>query len=209
MGAVIFLGSVMGAGCQPGTLPCTKDDTWKAICASDGGGGVTNTGGSSGSTGTGGNMQSNNTGGTMGGSGGAGGGMDAGGGGGMNAKAVPNCEAFKTVGEMETGFFAKRCGEGAACHANAQPFGDLKTLPIYSRLLDKAVSLNCLAPAPAKWIDKADPMKSLILVKAGENPKCPQDATKTAGLRMPSVPMMPLMDSEAACLKSYLEVITK
>jgi hypothetical protein len=213
MGAVVFLGSMVGLGCQPGSLPCDKDNEWKAICASDGGGGVTSTGGSGGgntggSSGSGGGTSS-------GGTGGSGGGMDAGSGGGgggsvSESTAVPGCDAFKTVGEMESKFFAMRCGKGAACHEGATAaFGDLKTTPIYKRLLDTPVKLNCTSPSPAKWIDKGDYMKSLIIAKTTDMPKCPNDTTKGAGLRMPSTPEMVLSDSEATCLKNYLMVITK
>jgi hypothetical protein len=202
VGAVILFGTVIGLGCAPGALPCDppKDDDWKKICAMTPGTGAvggTNTGGSSGSGG-----------GTPPGSGGMAM-ADAGGTGGLAAKEVPNCADYKTVGDMETKFFAMRCGEGAACHAAMSPFGDLKGSGMSTRMLDKPATLNCLTPMPAKWIDKADYMKSLMLVKGMDMPKCPQDNTKMAGARMPSAPMMPLSAAETNCLKSYLEVVTK
>jgi hypothetical protein len=132
VGAVI-LGSVMWLGCQPGALPCEKDD-WKGICAgNDSGVSVATTGGSSG--GNNGGSSGGNTGGSSGGTGGSGAPPAAG----KPTASTPvaDCGMYKTLGDMDT-FFEMKCGSnGAACHGSGAPFGDFKGNKMWERFVKK------------------------------------------------------------------------
>ncbi|HEY0705685.1 MAG TPA: hypothetical protein VGG33_02755, partial [Polyangia bacterium] len=157
-----------------------------------------NNGGSSGNGGSGAGGSS--------GSGGGGasnmGGMMGTTGGDMGAKAVMNCSAFPTVKDMDK-FFAARCGEGITCHSGGA-FGDFKAPEVWKRLVGSPSKLASPC-AGSPLIDGKDYTKGLFWIRTQAEPKCPDG--KAAGSRMPSAPQMALNDSEAACLKSYLQVV--
>ncbi|HEY0705684.1 MAG TPA: hypothetical protein VGG33_02750 [Polyangia bacterium] len=185
----VLVGGAIVASCQPGTLPCDSSPEWEAICG--GSGGTSGGGGSSGS-----------------GGGGGMGGTTPPGNGGMTgtgvtaATAVMNCSAFPTLGEMDK-FFAMRCGEGITCHSGGA-FGDFKAPEVWKRLVGSPSKLATPCTG-SPLIDGKDYTKGLFWIRTQAEPKCPDG--KSAGSRMPSAPQMALNDSEAACLKSFLQVV--
>jgi hypothetical protein len=202
VGAVI-LGSVLWLGCQPGALPCEKDD-WKGVCAGGdalpGAGGSSNTGGSS----NGGNA-GGNTGGSSGSTGGASGdaGMPATGD--LGSKAVASCANWKTVKDMDK-FFASKCGNMAACHNNAMVFGDYTSADFYKKLTDSSfiTKFDCIGVPMA---DMSDPTKGAFWGKIQNPPTCSASG-KMPGPAMPLAPTaMPLTADEKTCLENYLKVI--
>jgi hypothetical protein len=195
VGAVI-LGSVMWLGCQPGTLPCEKED-WKGICAqsSAGAGGSTPSGNTGGSTG---GTQGGSTGGASGGGNDAAPPADN-----MGARVV-NCSNanWKTVKDMDK-FFVAKCGTGNVCHVSAA-FGDYTQPEFYKKLLDKSYvsKFDCTGSPMA---DMGDTTKGVIWIKVQDNPDC--GGGKSGNGRMPMPPMPALSADEKSCLESYLKVI--
>jgi hypothetical protein len=205
LGAVI-VGSVMWfGGCQPGQLPCDKDD-WKAIC-------TTTSNPSSGSS-TGGN--SGNSGGSSGSnSGGSAGGSNSGGSNGGNADAMPpatggkpnadtkveGCGDYKTLGQMDT-FFEKKCGSGTACHQANSVFGEFKGNKMWERGQTTKTKFDCMGTL---LIDPSDATKGAFFLKINGDAKC-----GGAPLKMPppnATPDQQLSGDEKTCLENYLKAI--
>jgi hypothetical protein len=157
-----------------------------------------------------------------GGSGGTGaagtGGMGGAGGGGMAPSAdtpVANCMKFTTLGQAD-GWFQMRCGFNAACHGSGAPWTDMTMqAPLWSKLIDKKPVIAC-AGGNTKLIDKAEWMKSMILVKATQMaPACPSGGM-TPGTIMPPPPEMqalpagtmkapPLAPDEVTCITEFVK----
>jgi hypothetical protein len=189
IGAVIF-GALLASSCAPGKLPCEKDDEWRAVCDTDG-------------TGQGG-----------GGGGGMGGapGMGGAAGGVTPATAVVGCDAFKTVGEMDT-FFAMRCSPegGPLCHPTGMSaWQDMKSPEIWKRLANKPANYAC---REAKLIDTETWENGVIWRKVKAPVMCPPGAAASAMPFnvMPDKTMAPMPDAlradELACLEGYLKAI--
>jgi hypothetical protein len=197
VGAVI-LGSVMWLGCQPGQLPCDKDD-WKAIC-------TTTSNMSSGSS-TGGGTGSN-TGGTSGGSTGGsnGGGADAAAppaaGGKPNADTkVEGCGDYKTLGQMDT-FFEKKCGSGTVCHQANSVFGEFKGNKMWERGQTTKTKFDCMGTL---LIDPSEAGKGAFFLKINGDAKC-----GGVPLKMPpptATADQQLSGDEKTCLENYLKAI--
>jgi hypothetical protein len=205
LGAVI-VGSVLWFGCQPGQLPCEKDD-WKAICTTTSNpSSGSSTGGNSGSSG---GSSGSNSGGSAGGSnsgGSNGGGADAmppASGGDVGGKPVKcNNADWKTVKDMDK-FFLAKCGTGSACHSTAV-FGDYSKPDFYKKLMDSTYvsKFDC---SGTKMADLSDPAKGVIWIKVQDMPDC--GGGKSGNGRMPMPPMPALSSDEKDCLKSYLDVL--
>ena len=195
VGAVV-IGSMLGLGCQPGTLPCDKED-WKTICAGDGG--VTPANG--GSTGSGG---SSPTGGSGGGGGGA---PDGGSSGGVTAATtITGCTAYPTLGDMDK-FFGMRCGINASCHG-AATFGNFKMANFWMMAMTAKAKVVCPGTPLA---DPADYTKGAIWLKTQATPMC-ADGT-AAGGPMPMTEAgkdpAPLTADEKTCLTGFLKALLK
>lgn len=144
-----------------------------------------------------------------GGSSGGSGGNNSGGGSGSGNEdpvlmaAVENCEAFPTVGEVETNLIKPKCGTGSGCHgtSGAKFPPELSSPKMYDRLFDKNVELAC---PDDKLIDPQEVDKSLLSVKQQDEPKC-KDGMK-AGERMP-FNKDPLEPSEVTCIEEYVKAV--
>jgi hypothetical protein len=166
-------------------------------------------GGSGGQGGTGGASfpgGSGGQGGTGGASGAGGAGADAGPApGDANAETpIAGCRTYKTIGEMEAGFFPARCGSSPACHPSAGVFADFTTPGIFERSQRKE-ALFCRGTVLA---DPIDWTRGMIWLKVQDEPRCPNG--NAAGASMPSmagVPAMKLTSDERACLEGYLKAI--
>jgi hypothetical protein len=201
MKLLLLAGGLIWLGCQPGTLPCSKDKEWEAICANvdGGGGGLGGASGSGGGSGGGGAQ-----------SGGSGGGMADGGGSGGNggvtaSTPVMNCADWKTAGEMDKFFQTKCGGDNSACHSTNGAFGDYKTADFWSRLNMGLKSKFTCGMVPLA--DTADHTKGLLWARAQEMPKCPNGSS--AGARMPPLPMPALNATEMACLENFVKLFVK
>jgi hypothetical protein len=199
VGAVI-LGSVMWLGCQPGQLPCEKDD-WKAICTT-----TSNMGQGSSSGGTGGSS-GGNTGGTTGGStGGSSGGADAGtppatGGKPTADTKVDGCGNYKTLGEMDT-FFEMKCGTGTACHNTGSVFGEFKGNKMWERGTTTKTKFDC---KDTLLIDPSEAAKGAFFMKINADAKC-----GGVPLKMPppnATADQMISGAEKTCLENYLKAI--
>jgi hypothetical protein len=199
LGAVV-LSSVVWLGCQPGQLPCDKDD-WKAICTttSNPGSGSSSGGSTGGSNGSGGSS------GSGGSTGGSNGGNDAAppASNDIGSKTVKcNNADWKTVKDMDK-FFLAKCGTGSACHSSAV-FGDYSKPEFYKKLTDSTYvsKFDC---SGSKMADLSDPTKGVIWIKVQDMPDC--GGGKSGNGRMPMPPMPALSSDEKDCLKSYLDVL--
>jgi hypothetical protein len=197
--------AIVIASCKPGTI-CDKPD-YEELCANP------QLGGTSGSVDSGG--------GGSGGRGGTGGGGSGGtGGGGSTGTVGPdtpvaNCAQYNTLGKMDT-FFAMRCGQDGLCHTGggANAWSDLKTAPVFMRMLNTAPKFVCKTQ---KMIDPADWQKSVILLKTQqEMPKC-ADGTAAGATTMPppesaqagvAMKQAPLSAAEKTCIENFLRAAT-
>jgi hypothetical protein len=201
--AGLVVASWLLAGCQPGTLPCTKDDEWAAICKGDaamsntGGSGNGGTGGSS-TGGTGGSA----TGGTGGGTGGSGGGAVT------KTTVIPNCDKYKTVGGMDE-FFAMRCGASNSCHneVGGNAWSNFKVADVWSTFKNADTKFAC---KPGKVIDGTTWDKSIMWRKTRQ-PGPPMCDAGLPGTIMPppgSTPPTPVLTAdEDTCLQGFLKAI--
>ncbi len=191
----LLLVTWIGSGsCQPGSLPCSRNDEWRQICA-DGGGAAE--GGSGGNTaGSGGS-----TGGTSG-AGGTGGNAT----GGMPGTAVtastliPDCDAYKTAKDMDR-FFDMRCSSNPGCHQPGAVHGDMKTENLFMRATTTTTNFACKG---SPWIDKADHTKGMLWSKIQEMPKCPSGSGGFG--KMPMAPQMALSAAERTCLENFIKL---
>ena len=198
VGAVI-LGSVMWLGCQPGQLPCEKDD-WKAICTT-----TSNMGQGSSSGGTGGSS-GGNTGGSSGGSTGGSSGADAAAppatGGKPNADTeVKGCGDYKTLGQMDM-FFEKKCGSGTACHQANSVFGEFKGNKMWERGQTTKTKFDCMGTL---LIDPTEAGKGAFFLKINGDAKCGGPLLKMPPPSAP--PDQQISGDEKTCLENYLKVI--
>jgi hypothetical protein len=190
--AAALAAGMVWSGCQPPSLPCNKDETWKSICAGDLDGGQPKGGGGSAT--------------------GGGGGMGSGGAGGAGMPDAPpaypgdntpvaECPKYPTVGEMDT-FFQTRCSS-SACHFSQQAFGDYKSPHVWERVATMKTIIAC--PGTAFADPGGDPSKSVMWFKVQEMPTCADG--KPAGARMPQPPAMLLDDAEKKCFQNFIKAL--
>jgi hypothetical protein len=190
-GSIALFTSVLAPACAPPDLPCTKDDTWKAICKETPVDSVRGAGGTSGS------------GGSPSGSGGAMA-MDAYPPGPTAKTAVADCPAYPTLGDMDK-FFQNRCANTGACHPSPQLFGDYKSPNVWERVTTMKTIGACGGSFFAD--PSGDHTKGVIWAKTQEKPTCPNGAS--AGTRMPNPPAMALDAAEMKCLENFLKALKK
>jgi hypothetical protein len=186
-------------GCQPGALPCDKDQEWAAICKGDasvipgsGGGSGSGSGGSSGASGGAGNGS--------GGAAGSGGGVTA-------ATALPNCSKYKTLGGMDE-FFGMRCAASPACHdgAGGGAWTNLKMADVWMRLKDVKAKFSC---RDDMVIDSKTWDKSVVWRKTHMPVMCAGPNPAMSVMPPPAIePKMPMITTdEENCLKDFLQKI--
>ncbi len=201
----VSLGGLASLGCQAGSLPdCDTDEDCKAMyvkAAKGQGGGMV-------PAGTGGTMMPAGTGGTMmpAGTGGAKA-PDAGPvmmAGGMNKSPVM-CKTMKTQMEIEEKLILPKCGKGVACHGGTTfPPNLSKVGMMAAATIDKA-GLGC---DKNKYVDKADPSKSLVIVQSKTaKPMCPTGGAVVS--RMPRDPEIMLTADEIDCLTWWTYEVVK
>lgn len=125
-----------------------------------------------------------------------------GGGNAIAEKTIEGCAAYPKVKDMDR-FFAMRCGTGGTCHSNTT-FGNFGLPDMWKVGPETKSKLTCVG---TPLIDTTDYTKGFFWRRVQEMPTC--NDGKPAGGRMPSAPMMPLTESENACLKSYLMALQK
>lgn len=186
VGAVIF-GSMVLLGCQPGTLPCEKDD-WKGICAGNDAG-INTTAASGGTSGS------------PSGSGGAGGMVTTPK---MISATTPvaDCGTYKTLGDMDM-FFEMKCGGGgSACHGANAPFGDFKGNSMWDRGRTTKTKFACMGTL---LIDPADASKGAFFAKINGETRCGGMMGKMPPLN--AMPAQMITADEKKCLETYLNTI--
>jgi hypothetical protein len=204
--AGLVVASWLLAGCQPGSLPCTKDDEWAAICKGDAA--MSNNGGSgnggSGNGGTGGSSTGGSaTGGTGGGTGGSGGGAVT------KDTPIANCSAYPTLGKMDD-FFAMRCGAANACHneTGGAAWNNFKVADVWKTLKNTATIFAC---KPGKVIDGTTWDKSVMWRKTRQPgpPMCVEGGLPGTIMPPPgSTPPTPVLTpDEDTCLQGFLKAI--
>ena len=119
--------------------------------------------------------------------------------------AVENCDAYPTVGDVETKLLKPKCGTGSACHAaSGTKFPpQLSTAKMYERMFDKASS-QC-GDSGDKLIDPADATKSILGIKPRPEPKCSDG--DSAGDKMPPKTKPQLNEAEVTCIQEYVKAV--
>jgi hypothetical protein len=124
------------------------------------------------------------------------------------------CAMYTKAVDVEEKIVLPRCGKDSNCHSGATWKPTIKTVGmIVGNLLDKAPSLYC---SKDKYVNRADPAKSVMLVKMhakDDKQKCP-DGTSDLGLRMPpnmppSYTEPPLSQAERDCISWWIYEIAK
>ena len=191
--AGLILSGVLLAGCQPGVLPCDKDQEWQAICKGNADA-LPAAGGGSGNGGSG-------QGGSSGGSGGNGGTALT------KDTAITGCDKYKTLGAMDD-FFAMRCGSNAACHdgAGASAWTNLKMPDVWSRLKNTPAKFSCRGD---NIIDGTSWDKSVLWRKTRMPVMCAGANPAMSVMPPPAIePKMPMLTTaEDDCLKGFLKAI--
>lgn len=183
--ALALVSGLVLPGCGGTTF---VDDDGEPRGGRGGGGGMN--GGSGGGAGTGG-------GGTGGGGTGGGGSVD------VQAREVTNCEAWKTVGEVEEKLFKKKCSNG--CHGRNSPDGDFTFMRGQSwgpGFVGKASTKGCAGEAV---IDKESPEKSLLYRVLDASSSCSDAAGKKPSFMPPSGS---LGEAEKACVLGYIKAVS-
>jgi hypothetical protein len=121
-----------------------------------------------------------------------------------------NCPKFQTLGGADT-WFQMRCGINSACHGTGAVWTDMPMqAPLWMKLLDKKPAVACFG-GMAKLIDKADWMKSFLIVKTSQMmPACPSGGSGP-GTPMPPQPppagiaAPPLTAEEVTCIAQFAQ----